>query len=74
MATKPRFVNEDVLRIFPWTTPKGRVIVDEQCSCGHNRSNHGNTLAPGHGECLRDDCNCRKFTWTEMVFGRTRKR
>lgn len=43
-------------------------IIDEQCSCGHNKSEHADALgglAPGHGEC--EECECEKFTWVGFI-------
>ncbi len=55
---------------FPVVLADGRKIVGELCTCGHFRSEHYDTLAFGHGEC--DQCKCPKYTWTAMVFGRTK--
>jgi hypothetical protein len=50
---------------------KGKQVIDERCSCKHNRSVHGDTLAVGHGGCLM--CACAKFTWTGWVVVEDRK-
>jgi hypothetical protein len=40
----------------------GRLVaVDEQCMCRHLRSEHYDTVAYGHGDCGR--CDCQKFSW-----------
>lgn len=53
-------------------------IVDERCECGHLRSQHGNTVAKGHGACtcasgVMEHCPCSKFTWVGFVYGEKRK-
>lgn len=50
---------------FPYTTSKGVVIVDERCKCDALRSEHGNTLAWGHGACPAT--GCARFTWVAFV-------
>ncbi len=37
---------------------------DEWCTCAHRRSDHEDTLSWGHGDCLVENCECMKFTWT----------
>ncbi len=65
---------------FPMSLPSGRLIVDEYCRCGHKRSEHGHTVAWGHGECKasatsrngrvhREECVCQKFTWKASIYG-----
>lgn len=44
-----------------------RRIVDEQCSCGHMRSEHADNWVRGHGRC-RCCTRCIKFTWTRFVY------
>lgn len=53
---------------FPRTTPKGRVVLDEMCSCGAKRTEHGPGPMGGfgHGPCGRT--GCRQFTWVAMVY------
>lgn len=53
---------------FPVRTPRGRVIVDETCTCAHKRTEHGPTLAFGHGPCRRAGCACARFTWAGMMY------
>lgn len=58
-------------------------IVDERCSCGHLKSEHGPSevsklklvMPPevlsaikGHGKCTK--CDCKKFTWVEFIYGK----
>lgn len=52
---------------FPYKTPKGVMILDELCSCGHLRSSHGPGVAGafGHGSC--ETSGCPKFTWVRFV-------
>jgi len=37
------------------------------CRCGHlgdrDRSDHENTVQPGHGACVEEGCQCEKFTY-----------
>jgi PRTRC genetic system protein C len=42
-------------------------IADELCRCGHLLSEHGDTLAKGHGGCLCPQCACLKFTWKAFI-------
>ena len=42
--------------------PNGRVIVDERCTCGLLRSEHGGLM--GHGGAP----DCLQFTWIGWVF------
>jgi hypothetical protein len=51
---------------FPFQTRDGKAVVDEQCSCGHKRSQHEDRFSLGHGYCL--DCNCKQFTWTKWIY------
>jgi hypothetical protein len=51
---------------FPFSLRSGRVVVDEECACGHRRTEHGPTLAFGHGTCRR--CPCVLFTWMRWVY------
>lgn len=51
---------------FPFVGKDGRwIATDEQCYCKHLRSAHVDTLAYGHGACIR--CECEKFTWKRFV-------
>lgn len=46
-------------------------IIGELCECGHEKAEHKNSLggyAPGHGECGRKNCDCKKFTWVSFIF------
>lgn len=47
--------------------PKPRSL----CTCGHtgdgSKSLHQDTVEPGHGACLMDDCDCRKFVWESWL-------
>ena len=40
----------------------------EMCTCGHQRQDHGDSFALGHGMCLYGQfhgiCSCIKFTWS----------
>lgn len=75
MSRTYQYVNVDVLKIFPRTVGKGRVIVDEKCECGHLRSSHyGIGPVAGHGGCGQPSCDCQKFTWTGSVEAAKRKR
>ena len=42
-------------------------LVDENCICGHRRSEHADVLFnyDGHGRCLR--CDCDQFTYKSFV-------
>lgn len=40
-------------------------VRDELCVCKHLKSEHGNTIARGHGSCTK--CECGKFTWKSFV-------
>jgi hypothetical protein len=73
MATQ-KYINPEVLKIFPWTAANGKVIVDEKCGCGHMRSKHYDRFMPGHGHCSDTDCDCPQFTWVKTVFESKRKR
>ena len=42
-------------------------VVDQRCDCGHLRSQHGDTIAKGHGRCAVASCSCSKFTWASFV-------
>lgn len=42
-------------------------ILDEACSCGHKRSEHGDTFSFGHGSCWDNDCHCHQFTWAAFI-------
>ena len=38
----------------------------EMCRCKHQRQDHDDTVAIGHGRCMYGhglSCNCIKFTW-----------
>jgi hypothetical protein len=57
-------------------------IIDEQCECGHLRSDHGVTTdtggvhpenltdyeMAGGGKCRAKDCGCGIFTWKSWVY------
>jgi hypothetical protein len=53
---------------FPCELSDGRVVVDELCLCGFNRSEHepGGGGAFGHGPCSVSGCD--KFSWAGHVF------
>lgn len=57
---------------FPFTTPKGDIIVDEVCRCTHSRHAHRPTFAFGHGACMagsgKKACKCKKFSWRSFVY------
>lgn len=55
---------------FPFAAPKsGALITDERCRCGALRSQHGDTLAYGHGaRIVGDVVTCERFTWEGWVF------
>lgn len=56
---------------FPFVTPKGATIEDETCQCGRLRSEHGDTIAYGHGASAPsplDGSCCARFTFVEFVF------
>lgn len=42
-------------------------LIDENCHCGHKRSEHTDTLFnyDGHGRCLR--CSCEQFTYKSFI-------
>ena len=40
-------------------------LKSEMCRCGHSRLVHGDTLAQGHGQCLINHCNCKRFFWVK---------
>lgn len=55
-------------------TAPSHSVRDEMCYCGHLRSNHEDPallpfpgLAPGHGKCSDESCDCVKFTWKSFV-------
>ena len=52
---------------FPKLCPSGRMITNEQCTCGCLRSEHLDiAFAYGHGACTQ--CGgCQKFTWRRFV-------
>lgn len=37
---------------------------NDMCTCGHTRVNHNDTQDLGHGECLAENCRCKRYTWT----------
>jgi len=43
-----------------------RNVIDEECHCGHLRSQHRDTAQAGHGCCAK--CDCTKFTWKRFVY------
>ena len=43
-----------------------RYVIDEECHCGHLRSQHQDTLQAGHGACTK--CSCPNFTWKRFVY------
>ena len=47
-------------------------VIDELCRCGHRRSEHMDTVAKGHGGCLKPECGCVKFTWKSFVYRQAR--
>jgi hypothetical protein len=58
---------------------RGRIILDEECTCGHVRSDHCDTTAYGHGACAFGDgvdgvepCPCSKFTWARAIHAASR--
>lgn len=67
-----------------------KIRIDELCTCGHRRSEHGESWPPevmrgnpeiarsfaGHGKCLttRSACACQKFTWKRTLFRSPRVR
>ena len=59
---------EELKKLYPGHAHEGRQIVDETCDCNHLRSEHADTFALGHGECLHPRCRCRRFTWVDFVF------
>ena len=47
-------------------------IADEQCKCGHWRTDHADTVSYGHGACHSGEksvlaCSCKQFTWIGFV-------
>lgn len=50
---------------FPMRSNVIGTIIDEVCVCGELRSEHADTLAFGHGPCLR--AGCPKFAWIGFV-------
>jgi len=49
---------------------KTYLVVDEWCYCGRKRSEHGHTIAWGHGQIIdveRQQVTCHKFTWKEWI-------
>ena len=43
-------------------------VVDENCNCGHLRSDHRDlhpVFAKGKGACKK--CKCERFTWISFV-------
>jgi len=45
-----------------------RKIIDELCTCGHKRSEHGHSGLPGHGPCR--ECFCPQYRWKRFIFAR----
>lgn len=64
---------------FPMTLTDGRIVVNELCTCGHFRTQHGGLVH--HGMCLAGPntrgrrkltplvCRCHKFSFAAHVFG-----
>ncbi len=71
-SVKIRNIEHTQTSPFPYDWKKAKAptatIIDEDCACGHRRSDHFDTLAFGHGNC--SICgDCQKFTWTAFVQG-----
>lgn len=43
----------------------GNLVIDEQCQCGHGRTEHNDTISYGQGACTR--CDCVKYSWKKWV-------
>lgn len=44
------------------------MVTEEFCRCGHQKIFHGSSgLAESHGQCLINNCDCRKFTWSHEI-------
>lgn len=53
---------------FPFTTKTGATITDERCSCGALRSEHGTTIAFGHGpRIVGGVVACERYTFVGYV-------
>lgn len=62
---------------FPMTLTDGRIVVNELCTCGHFRTQHGGLVH--HGMCLAGPntrghrkltplvCRCHQFRWAQFV-------
>lgn len=59
---------------FPKALPSGEVVVDEQCTCHHMRTQHAPHFAFGHGGCNVDRCPCVKFTWARSILESDRQK
>jgi hypothetical protein len=42
-------------------------VIDEECSCGHLRTEHAQAADFGLGECLQDGCPCAGFDLAASV-------
>src|SRR5579885_413832 len=60
-------------RPFPWMRHDGSTVVDAKCECDHLQSWHrDHGAAFGQAECCV--CTCDRFTWTNWILRRSRKR
>lgn len=62
---------DTAMAVFPYTTPDGRTVVDEECECGCLRTKHASRgEAMGHGLCF--GCSkCSRFRWAAHVMEAT---
>lgn len=64
-ATKSR--SYPGLNPFPCRMQNGSVVLNEECHCGHLRTEHETVIAFGHGACSKRTCGCQRFTWKRMI-------
>lgn len=67
---------------FPLTLADGRIVVNERCTCGHLRTEHGGLIH--HGMCLAGPpmntrrkltplvCRCEKYGFAGHIFGESK--
>jgi len=48
--------------------PGGQMIVDERCTCGRKRSEHGGATGHGGIEIEGGGTLCPQFTWKGWIF------
>lgn len=62
-----RVVRDHTENPYPYMTPTKKLIVDELCSCGRLRSEHGPGAAGAFGHGSLESSGCPKFTFARMI-------